>query len=68
MGFVGDTASAPGYYEAYLGSERRFRKEGSWGAKKIHKFCTPAMALGNETDYDLDFGNETDILLDEFEA
>ena len=63
MGFSGGTSDLPAYYEAYLGSERQFRKEGGWRKKKIHKFCTPALNLGNETDFDTDLflGNGSDI-------
>jgi len=62
MGFVGETTAEPGYYQANLGSEQQFRKVGSWGAKKVHKFCTPPSPLdmGNETDIDFDFEEDFD--------
>lgn len=65
MGFSGTgTTDMPAYYEAYLGSERLFRKEGAWGKKKIHKFCTPS---GDRIDSYLNFerlGNKTDSYYD----
>ena len=54
----------PGYYRGFIDSEQIFGKEGNWGNKKIHKFCTPS--LGNETEEELFLGNETDIDTDAF--
>ena len=53
MGFAGGTTDRPAYYEANLGSEQLFRKEGAWRKKKIHKFCTPS---GDKIDSYLNFG------------
>jgi len=41
MGFFGGTTSA-GYYKGFLGNEMRFMKQGNFGKKKTHRFCTPS--------------------------
>ncbi len=58
---MGEADAAAGYYQAYLGSERQFRKDGAWGQKKIHKFCTPPqpLELGNETDFEYHFEEDS---------